>query len=320
MSLICEAIGFPEPTIKFIKANKNLANNSKIHLQRINLNNSGIYHCIAKNEIGSAEKLFYVTVVDAPQITSKFNNVTLLTNQTKKVQCFASGNPMPKISWKFEDESQASANEFLDLSSTSKHGKYFCEAINSEGFDKKLLHVEIINKPNILPIAIDLTTSIKIKERDDLELLCPFDNFNHMSWQLNNKSINNLEHKLIDKKLIIYNINGALHNGDWTCIVSNTAGQDSFSYQITVLASPTIYASWNLQERGISDFLITESDIDERVFKHGENLKLNCTSSGSPPPKIIWRKSAVIIGEGEILSITNLQFFHRLEKEAFYEN
>lgn len=247
-----------------------------------------------------------------PKITSKFNdNVTLLTNQTTTIQCHAGGIPEPKITWKYEDESQVSANKFLELSSTSKRGKYFCLAENSEGSDMRALTFNVINKPTLLPIAADLNMSIKIKEHDDLEILCPFTNFNQILWLLNNKSIENLEHhKLIDKKLIIHNVNN-LHNGLWTCVVSNTAGTESFSYQVTVHASPTIFASWNLQDRGISDFLITESDIDERVFRQGENLKLNCTSSGSPPPKVIWKKSTDVISEGEILSIENLQFFHR---------
>lgn len=256
--------------------------------------------------------MFYISVVEGAKILSQFENSTLLTNQTKSVQCIANGNPLPKINWRFEDGSQISSNEFLDLSSSSKSGKYTCIAENSEGVDKKSTHIEIIDKPKkISSIERGLATSLNIKENDDMELLCPFDNFNQISWFLNNKTISNLQHKLLDRKLIIHNVNSALHNGEWSCIVSNVASKASFSYQVTVLASPRVFASWNLQERGISDFLVTESDIDERVFRRGENLKLNCTSSGTPSPKIIWKKSTDVIGEGEILSIDNLDFYHR---------
>lgn len=163
-----------------------------------------------------------------------------------------------------------------------------------------------------MPSAFNLQTNIRIKEGDDLDLACPFDNFNEILWLLNNNSINIMEHKLIDRKLFIHNINGE-HEGMWTCIAINTAGNSSFSYNINVLASPTIFASWNLHGRGISDFLVTESDIDERTFKRGEKLMLNCTSIGLPRPKIIWKKSTDIIGRGEVLTIDNLQFHHRYE-------
>lgn len=311
LSLTCDSVGFPEPQVRFVKNNQILQTTSSFHLYHITTNDSGIFHCIAENEVGLAEKLFYVTVVEHPKIIGNFDNLTILTNQSKTIECLAHAIPKPNIKWKYENDVLASANEFLELSSTSQHGKYICEAENSEGIDKKSVYVDIINIPNILPIAADLTTSIKIKETDDLQLQCPFENFNQISWQLNNKSIINVEHKIINTRLNVYNINGASHNGVWTCTVSNTAGNASFSYEVTVLAMPTIFASWNLHDQGISDFLVTESDIDERVFKKGENLKLNCTSSGSPRPKIIWKKSTDIIGEGEILSIDNLQFFHR---------
>lgn len=310
LSLSCNAIGYPEPRVRFVKNNQILKTTSSLHIDYIHSNDSGIFHCIAENEVGSAEKLFYVIVVEHPRIITNFEDLSILTNQSKVVECHATGSPKPKISWKFEDE-VTGASEFLELSSNSKHGNYFCVAENSEGIDKKLLNVNIINKPNILPIAADLQRSIKIRENDDLQMKCPFENFNQISWQLNNRSISNVQHKMINASLNIYNMNGAIHNGNWSCTVSNTAGTASFSYEVTVLAMPTISASWNLYDQGISDFLVTESDIDERIFKKGDNLKLNCTSSGSPTPKVIWKKSTDVIGKGEILTINNLQFFHR---------
>lgn len=311
LSLACESVGFPAPQNYFTKNKIKMSNASSFHLDRVDSHDSGVYHCIAENEVGSAEKVFYVSIVEEPKITSSFENLSLTTNQTKTIECIAVGIPTPRVSWKFEDESSASSNHVLKVTSTSKSGNYTCSAENSLGVDKKLINIEIINKPTILPAASDLQTSVKIKENDDLELACPFDNFNHISWQLNNKSIIDMEHKLIDRKLIIHNVHGYLHDGMWTCTAVNSAGTASFSYNVTVLASPTILASWNLQEHGISDFLVTESDIDERVFKRGEKLMLNCTSNGLPPPKIVWKKSTDVIGEGEILTIENLQFYHR---------
>lgn len=310
LSLACDSVGFPEPQIYFSKNRINLSNTSSYYTDHVTFNDSGIYHCIAENEVGSAEKVFYVSTVEAPRITSGFENLTLTTNQTKSIECSAIGMPTPRVAWKFEDGSSTSNDHILKITSSSPSGLYTCIAENSLGVDRKSINIDIINKPTIQPTAYDLQTNIKIKENDDLELSCPFDNFNQISWRLNNKSIINMEHKLIDRKLIIHNV-GAAHSGMWTCTAINTAGNGSFSYNVTVLASPTVFASWNLQENGISDFLVTESDLDERMFKRGEKLMLNCTSIGIPPPKIIWKKATDVIGEGEILEIENLQFYHR---------
>lgn len=304
-------MGFPDPLVYFTKNGIRISHASNYNVDNVSFNDSGVYHCIAENEVGNAEKVFYVISVESPIITSNLENLILTTNQTKNVECAANGIPQPRIVWKFEDDSTASEKHVLKITSESKSGRYTCIAENSIGIDEKSINIDIINKPTILPTAFDLQTNLKLKENDDLELVCPFDNFNQILWQLNNKSINDMEHKLIDRKLIIHNANDALHGGMWTCTAINTAGNASLSYNVTVLASPSIFASWNLQGLGISDFLVTESDIDEKTFQKDENLMLNCTSTGYPPPKIIWKKSTDIIGEGEILTIENLQFYHR---------
>lgn len=311
MSLTCDSVGFPEPQVYFTKNGIKISNASSFHLDNVSFNDSGTYHCIAENEVGNAEKVFYVSTVEKSLIISNFEDIILTTNKSRNIECIASGMPSPRITWKFEDESTAGDDHILKITSESKSGRYSCIAENSIGYHEKSMNVEVINKPTLLPTALDLQTHIKIKENDDLELLCPFDNFNQILWELNDKSINNMEHKLIDRKLIIHDINGALHEGMWTCTAVNIAGNASFAYNVTILASPTIFASWNLQGHGISDFLVTESDIDERTFKKGEKLMLNCTSTGLPKPKIVWKKSTDVIGEGEILTIENLQFYHR---------
>ncbi|KAG5680582.1 hypothetical protein PVAND_010079 [Polypedilum vanderplanki] len=308
LKLICDAFGYPLPQVRFVKDNIILSQKSTFELKYATPNISGIIHCIAENKAGNAEKIFYINIVQQPQIISHFENLTLKAFETRKIICEAEGIPIPNIQWIHEGGEMLSSNEILTLNSSSKQGTILCEAINSQGKDAKYFNLDIIKKPVILPIVKDLQTIQNVRENDDLELICPFENYDFIKWTFNNKTLDEINHKIIDKKLIIYNIN-RFSNGDWSCNVSNSAGNDSFSYNISILASPIIYASWNLNDR-ISDFLFTESDIDEKVFKLGEKLKLNCTAEGSPTPKIQWRKSADLISEGEIFEIENLQFHH----------
>lgn len=192
--------------------------------------------------------------------------------------------------------------------SSMSSGRYFCVAENSEGSDKKSIDFKAINKPSLTPNHEELKKEIKLREGEGLELLCPFENFNLVSWTLNNKSIENIPHDKSENKLTLHKVDGSI-NGDWKCEVSNSAGNDMFPFKVSILASPVIHASWNLNSR-MSDFLVTESDIDEKSFKVGETLTLNCEAQGFPKPKVIWKKASDQIGEGETLIIENLEFHH----------
>lgn len=318
IKIACDAIGFPQPQVRFIKDNIILSYNGSLELERARENDSGAYHCIAENEVGFVEKIFYVTIVDSPQITSKFANITLFTNQSKEILCEAKAIPMANIFWKDEHEAIVKNGAVLTVTSTTREGKYTCVAENSEGIDAKYFHLYIINFPTQMAVAESLQKIISIRENEDLELLCPYDGITEIRWTFNDQSIENLnfEYKQIHKKLLVFNTS-RIHHGNFTCYASNAAGNASFSYDISIQLSPIVYASWNLNDR-VSDFLYTESDIDEKVFKLGESLTLNCTADGIPEPKVLWRKSGDIINEGEILSIKNLQFHHRFRLNEIF--
>lgn len=276
-------------------------------MQNLKFDQSGVYICDATNEVGKTQKVFYVTVVEPPKITSVFSNVTLSTNQTESVECYAAGTPEPDIYWTF-DNAKIRAGSHLVLNSSMTSGVYSCIAENSEGKVESSLHFIAINKPTLLSNSEELQKEMKLHESDDMELFCPFENFESIAWKFENGSIDNFSSQQDDNKLIIQNIDRQV-NGQWQCIVSNQAGNDSFTFDVVVMASPVIHASWNLNSR-VSDFLHTESDIDERTFKVGQRLELHCQAQGFPKPKVFWKKATDVIAEGEVLVIEDLQFHH----------
>lgn len=270
---------------------------------------SGSYHCIAENEVGTDEKIFYVTVVKRPAIITCLKNITLYTNQTEKILCGAVGISEPTIKWKYNDVDILSTEELVTLSSTHKSGKISCIAENSEGEDVKSFYLETINVPNLLPIANDLQTNISIREGYDLDLLCPFENYNIIEWTFNDTELSVSDFKQIGKRLMVFNVESS-HGGLWTCTASNTEGNQTFSFNVKVLTAPTVLASWNFN-MNISDFEANKINLDQRSFKMADNLTMNCTVDGSPVPNVEWRKGIDFIGRGEVLSINSLQFHHR---------
>ena len=276
-------------------------------MEDLKVQDSSPYICNAFNEVGSSQKVYYVTIVETPEITSNFNNVSLFTNEVKEVECHVKGTPDPEVFWMF-DGTKIKSGSKIKLDSSMQSGDYNCVAENSEGRNEKGFHFTAINKPTLLHDYETVKTDYKLREGDDLELVCPFENFNKIFWRFSDSSIENVPHEIDNNKLLIPKVDRFI-DGDWKCVVSNLAGTDSFSFKVTILVSPTIHASWNLNNR-VSDFLFTESDIDEKTFKVGETLSLSCTAHGVPKPKVFWKKATDIVGEGEVFTLENLQFHH----------
>jgi len=273
----------------------------------LDFNDFGAFICNAENEVGAAQKVFYVTPFELPRITSRLHNITLLTNQSQSAACKASGTPEPLISWHF-DGLEIAKGEMLHLNSSNLSGEYKCTATNSEGYEELSFHFNAINEPTMHSDLMHLKQEVSVRESDDLELVCPFENFDMIRWSFNNNSIINFLHDIVGNKIVLQKMN-RFSNGEWTCEASNLAGKASFSYNVSTLASPKIHSRWDINNR-IEEFLSKETDIEEKKLKTGDRLELNCSANGNPPPKIHWRKASDVIAEGMTFVIESLQFHH----------
>ncbi|XP_070504622.1 hemicentin-1-like [Chironomus tepperi] len=318
LKLSCDASGYPVPQIKFVKNNTEISNKSTLIIESVTVSDAGSYHCYADNEVGSEEKIFYVTVVQKPVITSNFDNITLYSNQTRSLTCLADGIPEPNYKWKLNNMELLSSDNFLNLDSDSKNGKISCIAENSEGTDERHFYLEVVFMPKLHSLAKELQTNITIREGDDLELLCPVEDYSVIKWTLNGSPAKVPDLKQVHKKLIIYNTKKS-YSGLWTCSAYYTKNSTNFTYAVTVMSPPVVLASWNLNST-IADFDENDAEIDQKSFWKGENLVLNCTVDGYPVPNVEWRRGRNLIGRGEILSVNNLQQFHSDVYSCLAEN
>jgi hypothetical protein len=65
ITLICPAVGTPQPTIKWFKNNKQLESfdlNDQYILTNIKQTDQGIYRCLATNKAGTTYRLFNLSV------------------------------------------------------------------------------------------------------------------------------------------------------------------------------------------------------------------------------------------------------------------
>lgn len=288
-NLLCGSkLKFPfQPIVTWKKNDVEIqTNETNLTIDNVQTSDAGVFICTATNLVGFSEKVYYLSVTEVPKILNQFSNLTLKGNQSETLDCASTGSPAPKIMWRFNNQI-INKSSILKVNSSFQSGTYECVSINSEGSDVKSLHVEILREPTLIRNFDQIEKSVEIKEKDELELICPFENFIDIHWIVGNgtKEISDL--KEIDNRLVVSNVNSKIH-GSIECLVTNLAGNKSFIYNISVLHAPKILSNFDLSN-SVNEYLTNNADVDiqEIAYKVGETLILNCSAAGNPPPKVI---------------------------------
>ena len=99
--------GHPAPVVTWRKSSGQLPqgrvryNNSALQILRLHKEDSDTYFCSAVNLLGSVERKTFLVVVTLPRFTVKPpSNVVAYSGDTLRLNCSATGDPQPVISWK----------------------------------------------------------------------------------------------------------------------------------------------------------------------------------------------------------------------------
>ena len=102
MSLVCEALGSPRPSIHWIHDGRSLPSRPNLLIHTLTEDDSGVYTCVASNLAGSAQVEFSVTVesprVELPSI-SKVGNVSAMVGEAAVLQCKVTSSLPPSVQW-----------------------------------------------------------------------------------------------------------------------------------------------------------------------------------------------------------------------------
>lgn len=188
-------------------------------------------------------------------------------------------------------------------------GNYTCTLENVEGTDSQTTEVIVIDPPRK---AANISTSdppIQTKINTPLTLVCPFDNYDSLLWQLNERNLDSYldltDVRLLQNILQIEKLRQA-HQGTYTCFVENPAGRNNHSFVVGILSPPTIQQA---------DPELAESEqqlqpVAEVSLLSGEQLRLVCHASGSPPPAITWNRDNAVLTRGSELAIESVDSHH----------
>ncbi|XP_005378182.1 PREDICTED: neural cell adhesion molecule 1 isoform X4 [Chinchilla lanigera] len=194
VTLVCDAEGFPEPTMSWTKDGEPIENeeddekyifsddSSELTIRKVDKNDEAEYVCIAENKAGEQDASIHLKVFAKPKITYVENQTAMELEEQVTLTCEASGDPIPSITWRtstrnISSEEKASwtrpeKQETLDghmvvrsharvSSLTLKSiqytdaGEYICTASNTIGQDSQSMYLEVQYAPKLQgPVAV----------------------------------------------------------------------------------------------------------------------------------------------------------------------
>ncbi|XP_050086783.1 hemicentin-1-like [Anopheles aquasalis] len=331
--LECFGWAIPEPTISWtfngmpIESDTPGVTVSDAGLQIWNssYNHSGVYGCNIQNEHGLQQKIFYLAVRDPPKIESVLDSqVTILPNESMRFECTGTGSPPPNASWLFNGTTLVDGPLLVLPYENATTGTYTCQLESTEGTDRRNMFINKLRPPQRLPDDSDYTatglTPLKARADEPLILLCPFENYKSLLWQLNEKGLEehfDLSDVKLKENLLIIDRLRAQHEGTYTCVVQNRAGTDRHSFMVAVLTPPAIL---RMHPDELSDEYgagVSEWQPDEPIesavevnLLSGETLQLLCQASGTPEPSIHWNRREQMVSATANLTIPQVDLHH----------
>ncbi|TEA40608.1 hypothetical protein DBR06_SOUSAS24910003, partial [Sousa chinensis] len=110
VTLVCDAEGFPEPTMSWTKDGEQIENeeekylfsddSSELTIRKVDKNDEAEYVCIAENKAGEQDASIHLKVFAKPKITYVENQTAMELEEQVTLTCEASGDPIPSITWR----------------------------------------------------------------------------------------------------------------------------------------------------------------------------------------------------------------------------
>uniref|UniRef100_A0A670KIU1 Neural cell adhesion molecule 1 n=1 Tax=Podarcis muralis TaxID=64176 RepID=A0A670KIU1_PODMU len=194
VKLVCDADGFPEPTISWTKDGESIErgeddekygfsyDGSELTIRKVEKNDEAEYLCIAENKAGEHDATIHLKVFAKPKITYVENKTAMELEDQITLTCEASGDPIPSITWRTSTRNISNEEKVLlhlrsspptldgrivvrsharvssltlkDIQYTDA-GEYICIASNTIGQDSQAMHLEVQYAPKLQgPVAV----------------------------------------------------------------------------------------------------------------------------------------------------------------------
>ncbi|XP_012512268.1 PREDICTED: matrix-remodeling-associated protein 5 [Propithecus coquereli] len=307
----CEATGKPKPFVTWTKVSTGalmtpntraqrfeVLKNGTLVIRKTQVQDRGQYLCTASNLHGLDRMVVLLSVtVQQPQIlASHYQDVTVHLGDTIAMECLAKGTPVPQISWIFPDrrvwqtvspvEGRVTLHENRTLSikdaSFSDRGVYKCVASNAAGADSLAIRLHVAALPPV--IHQEKAENISLPPGLSIHIHCtakaaPLPSVRWVLWD----GTHIRPSQFLRGNLFVFP-NGTLYirnlapkdSGRYECVAANLVGSARRTVQLTV-------------QRAAANARITGTSPRSTDVRYGGTLRLDCSASGDPWPRIQWR-------------------------------
>lgn len=307
----CEATGKPKPFVTWTKVSTGalmtpntrvqrfeVLKNGTFVIRKVQVQDHGQYMCVAKNLHGVDRMVVVLSVtVQQPRIlASHYQDVTVYLGDTIAMECLAKGTPVPQISWIFPDrrvwqtvspvEGRVTLHENRTLSikeaTFADRGVYKCVASNAAGADSLAIRLHVAALPPV--IQQEKSENISLPPGLSIHIHCsaqaaPLPSVRWVLWD----GTQIRPSQFINGNLFVFP-NGTLYirnlaprdSGRYECVAANLVGSARRTIQLTV-------------QRAAANARITGTSPRRTNVHYGGTLRLDCSASGDPWPRILWR-------------------------------
>ncbi|XP_037680856.1 contactin-2 isoform X2 [Choloepus didactylus] len=266
-----------------------------LYIARTNASDLGNYSCLATSHMDFSTKSVFNTRLFAPSIKARFPAETYaLVGQQVTLECFAFGNPVPRIKWRKVDGSLspqwATAEPTLQIPSVSfeDEGTYECEAENSKGRDTVQGRIIVQAQPEWLKVISDTEADIG----SNLRWGCAAAGKPRptVRWLRNGEPLasqNRVEVLAGDLRFSKLSLEDS---GMYQCVAENKHG--------------TIYASAELAVQALPpDFRLNPVRRLIPAARGGE-IVIPCQPRAAPKAVVLWSKGTEILVNGSRVTVT----------------
>ncbi|MEE6505501.1 hypothetical protein FKM82_005546 [Ascaphus truei] len=327
LTLTCEASGIPPPVMAWHRNNVPLTPGENIHLQsggrvlklaHVQIQDGGLYTCLATNAAGQGRKDFVVDILVPPSMENEEeDDLRVPEGQSVHLHCRFTGHPKPRITW-FRDSKPLQSGDGIKISHDGSElsiqragvfntGHYTCLATNSIAERSRHFILTILVSPTI-PGALDdgSMEDVIVLINNPLSLICEAVGFPAptVTWLKDGEPFKESHNLRVLPGGHGLQIRNAQEDdaGEYTCLVTNEVGEASKNYEVKVFIPPQI----------TRDDLGGEFGVKEIKTKVNSSLTLHCESRAVPKPKHHWYKEGQllesfgavhILGDGQVLQI-----------------